>query len=935
MFAGAAFTDQADIKVDSEVVDTLVSLGVVNGYTDGSFKPNDTVTRAEMAKMIYVLRTGNSDASAYNDDKTTFTDINGHWARGYVKYCQSLGIIAGQSATKFAPDQTVTAQEAAKMLLVTLGYNADKAGLVGANWAAKTNALADENGLLEDVNTSFTAACPRQYAAQLIYNAIDTPTVVWRDEAYTNVNVLGGDNQTVGEKYMGLQKWIGTFEGNDKIAGGNEGQITVNGSIDGAHKNTNSTVTAVEAQFKYNFSNDYVGQEVSVLFKDGATGTKNQPDDKDTIFGLYVTDNTSVVNAIVDDIDDDYNTTGKVSVDDKAYKVAKAGDIVKNYDATRQTTAWTSAADGVSKIEALSQKNGDTVKFILNDNNEIVKAYVVNYYITKVTAVNSSKVSLKNVASIDIEDNDIYDGVKKDDVVVYTKLYDTNNSDATFVVTKAETVTGKLTGYKGTEKVTVDGKVYSTMNKSLVSGLTDDAKTTFASSDINDNATLYLVNGFVGCIDMPDAASNYAYVESVGSGSVGGADEFKMKVILADGSEKLVTVDEDGTVNTAASFGVGDLIKYSSISDSNEMEVSSVVKDADASGVLLTATAANNVYDKDLKSFATDAAVSTYAVTTSDAVLFVKVSGSPVKYYAYNLRSLGNIKAVANSTKFYAYTNTDGKVEAAFVELASKPSGSTADTAYGIVSAANGTVKVGDEYKSEYKVVNNASEYTVYMPTSASVKKGDIVSFDVASDNIYGNGDVTVYTAANAKYIDELDKDNVLSYYDYIGGSVQTKALDNDAQIVYVNQDKDKAGDNIGVNEYDSIDKYANAVVVLNNSGKVDAIIVESSGECDVVNNSISVGTQTGNATTAANETVTYAVTTKGYAAGTAVTVAVKDSAGHAVANATGSATDLDADGKTTVTITENASTAIAAGTYTVELTINHKVVATFDFVTL
>ena len=77
MFAGAAFTDQADIKTD-EAVDMLVALCVINGYTDGSFKPNDTVTRAEMAKMIYVVRTGKSDASAYNDDKTTFTDINGH-----------------------------------------------------------------------------------------------------------------------------------------------------------------------------------------------------------------------------------------------------------------------------------------------------------------------------------------------------------------------------------------------------------------------------------------------------------------------------------------------------------------------------------------------------------------------------------------------------------------------------------------------------------------------------------------------------------------------------------------------------------------------------------------------------------------------------------------------------------------------------------------
>ena len=72
MFAGAAFTDQADIKVDSEVVDTLVSLGVIEGFENGSFQPNGTVTRAQMAKMIYVLRTGNSDASAYNNDKTTF-----------------------------------------------------------------------------------------------------------------------------------------------------------------------------------------------------------------------------------------------------------------------------------------------------------------------------------------------------------------------------------------------------------------------------------------------------------------------------------------------------------------------------------------------------------------------------------------------------------------------------------------------------------------------------------------------------------------------------------------------------------------------------------------------------------------------------------------------------------------------------------------------
>ena len=91
MFAGAAFTDQADIKVENEVVDTLIELGVINGYTDGSFKPNDTVTRAEMAKMIYVLRTGNSDASAYNNDKTSFHRCQrplGRWLHQVLPVCR-------------------------------------------------------------------------------------------------------------------------------------------------------------------------------------------------------------------------------------------------------------------------------------------------------------------------------------------------------------------------------------------------------------------------------------------------------------------------------------------------------------------------------------------------------------------------------------------------------------------------------------------------------------------------------------------------------------------------------------------------------------------------------------------------------------------------------------------------------------------------------
>ena len=171
--AGAAFTDQSDIKVDSKVIDTLVEKNVIKGYEDGSFKPDKTVSRAEMAKLIFVLRTGSDDASYYAKEMTdTFSDVTGTWASGYIKYCYAYGIVAGKSSTVFAPDAPVTTVEAAKMLLVYSGVDAAQSGLTGAQWKANTMKLADQDGLLKGVEADIDAPLPRQYAAQMIYNEL-------------------------------------------------------------------------------------------------------------------------------------------------------------------------------------------------------------------------------------------------------------------------------------------------------------------------------------------------------------------------------------------------------------------------------------------------------------------------------------------------------------------------------------------------------------------------------------------------------------------------------------------------------------------------------------------------------------------------------------------------------------------------------------------
>ena len=460
MFAGAAFTDSADIKVDADVVDTLVSLGIVEGFEDGSFQPNGTVTRAQMAKMIYVLRTGNSDASAYNDDKTSFTDIGSHWARGYIKYCQSLGIIAGKSNTIFAPNASVTAQEAAKMLLVTLGYDAQKAGLVGINWASKTNALADENGLLEDVNTSFTAACPRQYAAQLIYNAIDAKTVVLRDGTYIDESATGHPNKTVGEKYMNLAR-----TGKDVDA-----PLYLIGTEKEAGRDTYSLNTSGDTyiRVKGDYS-DLVGQRIVVMHEKGKT---------DKVYGVsaYV-DSKVLASGYVGQVEKDGND--KIKLDGTSYKVYNnnADTVAVAHFDNNGTGEKMSDLFAMAKNDGTALQNDVARSIKLIDNNgdgkvDTVVSSPVKF--GKVTYVGSSSITVDNgVGSIKFDDATVYDGVKKDDYVYFTD--DAYNSSDKDVVTKADVTSAEVNATRGTVEARVDGKWYRLANGVTVkSGSTYD-----------------------------------------------------------------------------------------------------------------------------------------------------------------------------------------------------------------------------------------------------------------------------------------------------------------------------------------------------------------------------------------------------------------------------------------------------------------------------
>ena len=856
--AGAAFSDQSKIK-NTEAVDACTALNIIGGYPDGSFKPEGNITRAEVTKMICVALNGGKNPAVSTNTTPTFSDVRGNanaaWAEGYIESCAAQGIVSGVGGGKFAPNGNVTGVQLAKMLLVSLGYKSENEGFTGNAWATNVNVRAAQKGLyagLEKMDTS--AAITRDNAARMVWNALNAYEVEYKTTLVTDSKGQLTSQITLQDKVDGYfqkisllkdkyeaETYVATFNGNyDTGDAGKEGYINVGGRT-----------------FPYDLDLKYIGEEVKVLYKDETDGVADRLDSKDTIYGVYVTGETTVYNVIKDDIQK--VTASKIKFNDVEHDWVAGGSIVYNYGA-KDATTMTKA-----NLDALKVASGDTIKFIENDNGKIARAYVVESSISKLTAVSASKISIQGVGSIEVKDNTVYDKAAKDDVVVYTKLYKSNKDDATFVVTKADTVTGKVKSFNGLEKVNVDGTSYSIDKTELVSSklpdLTDNKIETFQNSNLEKNATLYLINGFVGAADSDVDDSTYALVTDADNMSkIGNAiSGAKVQLLTLDG-KTIYDVDEDTednfyTDSTKAQHNnqwdiltgtdtnnnykiVGKIVKYSKVSDT-----SVEIKDVVTTNVTVTGTAQASaiIYDKDTKQLTIKGAstgTTAKMLAASDAVFFSSTDGAGKEYKAYNLRSLGNISTSSRTDVYYALNDDGDEVVAAFADLGNKPSGSSSNTEYGMVISVEKSVKVDDSYYNKY-VVWTGAETTIFVKND-DFDKGDYVYFDKTSDNTYSSGEVkqvaTTGEGNTVIWTVKYDqKDKLLTYKTSAETEDKdntTKAVEDDLKIVYVNRADKKAGSDVGIGKYDEVTKYPNAIYIdEDKDGKIDAIIVDENND--------------------------------------------------------------------------------------------------------
>jgi len=178
-----SFTDVASTASYAEAVDVLSSLGIINGYEDGTFGPDKTITRAEAAKMIVAMVNKIATAEG-RKGATQFDDVVAdHWASGFINVGVSDKFINGKSATTFDPEGQVKYNEIVKMIVSCLGYE-EYAQFYGG-YPTGYVSIADSEGITKGCSMDGEAAATRGVVAQLIYNALKTPIIQSKGMQYS------------------------------------------------------------------------------------------------------------------------------------------------------------------------------------------------------------------------------------------------------------------------------------------------------------------------------------------------------------------------------------------------------------------------------------------------------------------------------------------------------------------------------------------------------------------------------------------------------------------------------------------------------------------------------------------------------------------------------------------------------------------------------
>lgn len=588
------FSDVKDDDNYAEAIEMLSNLGILTGDDqDGDgvmdFRPNDTITRAEVAAIVCRVQNLNNLAQS----GTQFTDVtSSHWASGYVAQAAGKGIINGNGDGTFAPEANVKFQDVVKMFVRTIGYEP----YVNANggYPAGDLAAANRYGVLDGViNSGNEAEATRGQVAQIAFNALDTPLMDRKtygaDEEWVVYNGRNGNEfQSLLTQYLSVKKIDGTVEGT---------QVTGLKSANSIDTNDNAEITFAYEGMDEDYSDyklydvkdvkkvyeadsnasQYLGYAVNAYVKE--TGKSGEYD----IISIAPSNRNKVASFTLDQFasatdkkieyyknDNDNNTTSLTLSSDILSSKAKNTGIIYNgvaYNGTETT---------VESILAKLQVTKDTVysgKVTLIDNDTTNGYDVISVEVGAPAVVDevksSGKVAFKEVPknslnnkielTFDEDENDTIIKLTKDGKKIeYTDLKEWDvlsilfNNDATKYydvrVVDGNKVDGAISSRKAST-TSADGFEYTIAGNSYdVAANCYDAKAKNKGWTVGTAGMFYVDEyGKIVAFDkngsttMSSTSGNYAYVLY----AVATEDDFQNKTV------RVQVLDKDGKVYTA------------------------------------------------------------------------------------------------------------------------------------------------------------------------------------------------------------------------------------------------------------------------------------------------------------------------------------------------------------------------------------------------
>ncbi len=164
----AANISDVDDTIYQDAVHYLIDNGIMSGYPDGEFKPNNDITRAEMAATI-VRAIGINFVDI--EEKSNFNDMAGHWADKYVSVAFKKNIVTGYTDGTFRPDSKVTFPEAITLVVKMAGLSSEVSTTRG--WPTNYINYAHEKGILRNVEVVLSETATRGDVAIMLYNAFN------------------------------------------------------------------------------------------------------------------------------------------------------------------------------------------------------------------------------------------------------------------------------------------------------------------------------------------------------------------------------------------------------------------------------------------------------------------------------------------------------------------------------------------------------------------------------------------------------------------------------------------------------------------------------------------------------------------------------------------------------------------------------------------